>query len=46
MSKIAEKIAYWYRHNIWKLYMVKNACKSSIITPAEYKEITGEDYDG
>ena len=38
-----EKIEKWYP-KLWNKGMVKNAVKKGVITPAEYKEITGEEY--
>ena len=38
-----EKIEKWYP-KLWNNEMVKNAVKKGVITPAEYKEITGEEY--
>lgn len=38
-----EKIKKWYP-KLWNKEMVKNAVKKGVITPAEYKEITGEEY--
>lgn len=38
-----EKIEKWYP-KLWNKEMVKNAVKKGVITPAEYKEITGEEY--
>lgn len=39
-----EKIAKWYRQNLWTADMVANAVKKGIITPEDYAEITGGDY--
>lgn len=40
------KIAKWYKQGLWTAAMVANAVKKGIITGADYKEITGEAYDG
>lgn len=39
-----EKIAFWYKHKMWTLEMVKNAVKKSVITEEEYADITGKTY--
>ena len=39
-----EKIKYNYEQGYWSKTMVKMAVKKGIITKAEYKEITGENY--
>ena len=39
-----EKIKENYEKGFWSKAMVKMAVKKGIITEAEYKEITGEDY--
>lgn len=38
-----EKIKKWYP-KLWAKDMVKNAVKKGVITAADYKEITGEEY--
>ena len=38
-----DKIKKWYP-TLWSLKMVRNAVVKGIITEAEFKEITGEDY--
>lgn len=38
-----DKIKKWYP-TLWSLEMVRNAVVKVIITEAEFKEITGEDY--
>ena len=40
-----EKIKYYYTHHYWTITMVRNVTKKGTITPEEYKEITGEDYE-
>lgn len=39
-----EKIAKWYKQGLWSADMVANAVAKSIITAADYEEITGEAY--
>ena len=33
-----------YDRGIWNIQMVKVAVKKNVITPEQFKEITGEDY--
>lgn len=40
-----EKIEKWYTHHLWSLDMVKQAVNKKVITPEEFKEITGLDYE-
>lgn len=40
-----EKIAKWYKFNLWTLNMVKDAVAKNVITAEEFKEITGQDYE-
>ena len=40
-----EKIKYYYTHHYWTITLVRNVTKKGTITPEEYKEITGEDYE-
>lgn len=47
MTEHSEKFALvkeYYDTGIWSKKAVKNAVKKGWITPAEYKEITGEVY--
>lgn len=39
-----EKIKYFYNLKLWTKGMVKQAVIKSVISKAEYKEITGESY--
>ena len=39
-----EKIKKWYKQGLWTKIMVVNAVKKGIITKAQYKEITNEEY--
>ena len=39
-----DKIAKWYKQNLWTLDMVRNAVKKNHITPEDFFEITGETY--
>ena len=43
-SELFEKIKMYYRAKVWPLTAVKNAVKKGLITPEEYKEITGKVY--
>lgn len=33
-----------YDRGLWNLQMVKVAVKKNVVTPEQFKEITGEDY--
>lgn len=39
-----EKVKYNYEAGLWSLPMVKMAVRKGIITKAQFKEITGEEY--
>lgn len=39
-----EKIKYNYEQGYWSKAMVKMAVRKGVITKAEYKEITGEEF--
>lgn len=39
-----EKIKAWYKFRLWTKDMVRNAVVKVVLTAAEYKEITGEEY--
>ena len=39
-----DRIAKWYKQGLWTKEMVANAVEKGVITPGDYKEITGEDY--
>ena len=39
-----ETIKRNYDHKLWSASMVKMAVRKGVITPEEYKEITGEKY--
>lgn len=39
-----EKIKTWYKFGLWTTDMVRNAVVKVVLTAAEYKEITGEEY--
>ena len=39
-----EKIAFWYKHGIWTLDMVRDAVTKKKINADDFKEITGEEY--
>lgn len=39
-----DKIKRFYDLGLWNKDMVRNAVKKNIITPEQYKEITGEEY--
>ena len=40
-----EKVKRFYNLKMWNKVRVSNAVKMNWITEAEYKEITGEDYE-
>ena len=44
-SKNFEKVKKYYDEGVWDIHRVYNAV-GRWITAEEYKEITGEDYDG
>ena len=39
-----EKIKRFYDMGLWSKEQVRNAVEKDIITPEQYKEITGEEY--
>lgn len=39
-----DTIKYYYDNGLWDKNRVKNAVIKNVITPVQYKEITGEDY--
>lgn len=39
-----EKIKRWYEQGLWTKEMVRNAVVKTVLTAAEYQEITGEEY--
>lgn len=39
-----EKIKKWYEQGLWTTEMVRNAVVKTVLTAAEYQEITGEEY--
>lgn len=40
-----EKIARWYKLGLWDLEKVKTATGKGVITAADFKEITGKQYE-
>ncbi len=44
-SKNYEKVKRWYNMRMWNEERVRNAVKTAWITSAEFKEITGKDYE-
>jgi hypothetical protein len=40
------KIKYYFDAGLWNAPMVKVAVKKGVISPIQYKEITGLDYEG
>lgn len=40
-----EKVKYYYEQGLWDKARVKDAVVKGWITPEEYKDITGEDYE-
>ncbi|MDD6448410.1 MAG: XkdX family protein [Lachnospiraceae bacterium] len=44
-SKLFNSIRSWYNSGYWNEAMVKNAVKKGKLTEAEFKEITGADYE-
>lgn len=45
MSKKFNKVKRFYDEGFWTIEMVKNSVIKDWITEAEFKEITGEDYE-
>lgn len=45
-SKHYQKVKDYYDQELWDLYRVGRAVVKGWITPEEYKEITGKDYEG
>lgn len=39
-----EKIKKWYKQGLWTADMVKNAVAKGVLTPEQYREITGNTY--
>lgn len=39
-----DQIAKNYSRKLWNKFMVAKAVEKNLITPDDYKEITGEDY--
>lgn len=39
-----ERVKYFYEAGLWSAPMVKTAVKKGIITPEQFKEITGAEY--
>lgn len=39
-----ERVKYYFDAGLWNVKMVKIAVRKGIITKAQFKEITGEDY--
>ena len=39
-----EKVKSWYKFGLWTKEMVHNAVVKTVLTAAEYQEITGEEY--
>ena len=46
MSKKYETVKGFFDRGLWKLSRVKDAVKMGWITAEEFREITGEDYEG
>ena len=44
MSANFEKVKYYYDNGLWNIDRVKKAVVKGWITEAEFKEITGEDF--
>ena len=43
-SNMKENIAFWYKHDIWTLTMVRNAVEKKVINAKDYEKITGQVY--
>lgn len=39
-----DKIKKWYNQGLWTSDMVRNAVDKGVLTPEQFKEITGGDY--
>lgn len=40
-----EKVKYNYQAGLWSKQMVKMAVRKGVITKAQYRQITGEEYE-
>lgn len=40
-----ERVKYYFNAGLWNAQMVKMAVRKGVITKAQYKEITGNDYE-
>jgi len=45
MSKYAKIAKKWYDAGVWGIDKLRELVEAGAITPAEFKEITGEDYE-
>ena len=45
MSKAAKIAKKWYDKGIWGIDRLRELVETEVITPEEFKEITGEDYE-
>lgn len=39
-----ERIQKWYKQGLWTAEMVQNAVAKGVLTPEQYREITGNTY--
>lgn len=39
-----ERIQKWYKQGLWTAEMVRNAVDKGVLTPEQYREITGNTY--
>ena len=45
MSAKFNQVKYWYMMGQWDITKVRNAVAKSWITPEEFEQITGEEYE-
>lgn len=45
MSAMYEKIKSYYNGGYWSMERVRNAVEKGVITPEEYRDITGDNYE-
>lgn len=44
-SKKYERVKYWYDNGFWGIARARNAVRMGWITPEEFKDITGYEYE-
>lgn len=41
-----ERVKFYYENGFWGIAQVKMAAQKEVITPEQYQEITGEEWNG